>query len=175
VHLTEVLPIPSCPDYYVDLAGRVWSVKPGQGGRYKGLHVMSVWVDRDGYHHVTMIVDGRRIRRTVHSLVAEAFYGDRPKSQVIRHLDDNPGNNAPDNLAYGTQKENVEDRDSKGRHSHGDRSHLSKITDEKAADAMRRLSEGETRRSVAASLGVAVSTLDAIRSGRTRKHLRLVA
>lgn len=44
---------------------------------------------------------------TVHSLVAQAFLGDRPKGMVIDHIDGNRFNNHYTNLRYCTQKENM--------------------------------------------------------------------
>lgn len=41
-------------------------------------------------------------------LVCEAFHGPAPADQpVCMHLDENAANNRPDNLAWGTQKENM--------------------------------------------------------------------
>jgi hypothetical protein len=41
-------------------------------------------------------------------LVCEAFHGPAPfERAVVMHLDDNPGNNRPENLKWGTQKENL--------------------------------------------------------------------
>lgn len=44
----------------------------------------------------------------VHQLVCEAFHGGRPfDGAVVLHLDENALNNRPDNLRWGTQKENL--------------------------------------------------------------------
>ncbi len=41
-------------------------------------------------------------------LVCEAFHGPPPfELAVVMHLDDNPGNNRPENLKWATQKENL--------------------------------------------------------------------
>lgn len=41
-------------------------------------------------------------------LVCEAFHGQPPVDRpVCMHLDENPANNRPDNLRWGTQKENL--------------------------------------------------------------------
>lgn len=56
---------------------------------------------------------GRTTR--VHVLVLEAFDRPRPKGAVCRHLDGNPINNHLSNLAWGTHKENTEDRKRHGR------------------------------------------------------------
>jgi len=51
-----------------------------------------------------------RLKRTfkVAQLVCEAFHGPKPFPKAVTiHLDEDPSNNAPDNLKWGTQKENL--------------------------------------------------------------------
>jgi hypothetical protein len=48
-------------------------------------------------------------RRLVHRVVAQAFIRNPDNLPVVRHLDDNPANNCVDNLAWGTQKDNMRD------------------------------------------------------------------
>ena len=44
----------------------------------------------------------------IHRLVCEAFHGPPPFARaVVIHLDENALNNSPDNLRWGTQKENL--------------------------------------------------------------------
>jgi len=44
----------------------------------------------------------------IHQLVCEAFHGPRPFDRaVVIHLDENALNNRPENLKWGTQKENL--------------------------------------------------------------------
>ena len=50
---------------------------------------------------------GQRPRK-VHQLVCEAFHGPKPfDAAVVLHLDENSMNNRPENLRWGTQKENL--------------------------------------------------------------------
>ena len=57
---------------------------------------------------------GRANTVYVHALVAEAFVGPRPEGAVCRHLNGNSRDNRPENLAWGTQAENIQDM-----HRHG--------------------------------------------------------
>lgn len=52
----------------------------------------------------------RRQQVYVHRVVAEAFLENPDSLPIVRHLDDNPGDNRVSNLAWGTYKENTADR-----------------------------------------------------------------
>jgi hypothetical protein len=60
-------------------------------------------------YYMVMVYDAekRQVSRKVHQLVCEAFHGARPfpEAQVL-HMDENGLNNQPDNLKWGTMKEN---------------------------------------------------------------------
>lgn len=62
-----------------------------------------------GYYLVTLSQDNIPKTVTVHKIVAEAFLGPRAAGEFVRHLDGNPKNNHYSNLAYGTQKQNMQD------------------------------------------------------------------
>ena len=53
---------------------------------------------------------------TVHSIVAAAFIGPRPDGMETRHLNGDPSDNRPENLAYGTRSEKAEDSKRHGTH-----------------------------------------------------------
>ena len=66
-----------------------------------------------GYKNVVFLKDKVRINHRVHVLVAEAFLGQRPKSLVIDHKDNNQLNNKVENLQYVTIRQNLT-KDKKG-------------------------------------------------------------
>lgn len=55
-----------------------------------------------------------------HDLVAATFIGPKPPGALVRHLDDNPLNNTPGNLQYGTHSENEKDKHAWKAHPCGD-------------------------------------------------------
>lgn len=82
--------------------GQVLSGRPHPGGYLK----YQLWRDRRGTHY------------GVHQIVARAFIG-TPTGPVVRHVDDNPLNNHYSNLAYGTQRDNVNDSIRNGTYRNG--------------------------------------------------------
>ena len=98
------------PNYQVSDLGRV---RRHPDARTKGAtpgRVLRQATGKDGYQLVCLYFGGRkRLMARVHQLVAEAFIGPRPDGYVTRHLDDDPRNNVPANLAYGTQEDNYAD------------------------------------------------------------------
>jgi len=109
--LVEWKPVPGFEDFYeVSNTGDVRSLDRkclGVDGRSE-FHlgkVLHPWASkRGGYLCVTL--SGKQ-RRTVHSIVAEAFLGPRPEKSDVLHLDGNRVNNCASNLRYGTRKENL--------------------------------------------------------------------
>ena len=63
----------------------------------------------DGYLCVHLRKNDVREVRTVHSLVAEHFIGERPLDYDVCHNDGNRTNNRAENLRYGTRSENIMD------------------------------------------------------------------
>ena len=115
--------------YEVSDLGRVRSLdRAVKRGRYKG-ELLRPWTNKGGYSCVFLSGVGRKRRnRQVHSLVAEAFIGPRPKGQVVRH---GPLGvvNAISNLTYGTPADNSADRLRDGTVNFGRRNPRCKITE----------------------------------------------
>lgn len=59
----------------------------------------------------------------VHKLVALAFLGPPPLGMAVLHWDDDPWNNTPSNLRYGTRSDNQRDRVRNGRHYLANKTH----------------------------------------------------
>jgi hypothetical protein len=78
------------------------------GGRYR--YSMP---SRNTQGYLTVRVGDRRIG--LHQLVALMAYGPAGPGEVVRHLDGDPDNNHPSNLAYGTARDNVRDAFRHGR------------------------------------------------------------
>lgn len=117
----SIRPVPSLPGYFASDDGQVLSCRPWRGSA--DMRELAGRIDKAGYRWITTCVDGRRKIRSVHSLVAEAFHGPRPKGQDIRHLDGDPANNAASNLRYGSRTENLLDAVRHGTHYNAKKTH----------------------------------------------------
>ena len=69
-------------------------------------HLLSPCKNHHGYDTVQL---GRKNRKLVHRLVANAFIPNPDNLPIVRHMDDNPSNNNVNNLAWGTQTDNMQD------------------------------------------------------------------
>lgn len=94
-------PIYDIPGYWVSTKARVWSE----------ISKTFIWGTplRSGHIDVSLRLNGRRIHRYLHRLVAEAFIPNPDGYPEVRHLDDDPSNNEVWNLAWGDQYANVQD------------------------------------------------------------------
>lgn len=102
--------VPSMPTHMASSHGRIMvipyeAVMPNGGARTYGGHAYyGVWANDER----RFITTYRRRTYKVHRMVCEAFNGPPPSGKgVCMHLDEDSKNNAPENLAWGTQRENL--------------------------------------------------------------------
>ena len=102
--------VPSLPAILASSEGRIMvspylGEMPNGGARpYGGQPHFGVWNKQDG--RFITVYKGKCYK--VHRLVCEAFNGSAPfERAVVMHIDENAANNRPDNLQWGTQKENL--------------------------------------------------------------------
>lgn len=98
--------------YQISNKGSVRSRINNRHGVGETYHEIKPYVNQHGYEIVHL---GRGDRHSVHRLVAEAFISNPDNLPLVRHLDDNPRNNNVDNLAWGTQTDNMQDCVKHGR------------------------------------------------------------
>jgi len=109
-------PVPSYPGVMASSWGRVKlpeseGVMPNGGKRkYRTKPIYGVKTrSSKTARHTYMGIQNRALGNLkVHRLVCEAFHGVAPKDkQVVIHIDEDATNNRPENLRWGTQKENL--------------------------------------------------------------------
>lgn len=86
-------------DYGIDKKGNVYSFKNGKVLRQGKTH--------KGYLQVCFTVNGKKVTKRVHRLVAEAFLPKENGKEQVNHKDGNKTNNNVDNLEWCTNSENL--------------------------------------------------------------------
>ena len=64
-------------------------------------------INPNGYAIVQIVIDGKQVGRSVHTLVARTFVDGYEEGLQVNHKDGNKLNNRTDNLEWVTRKENV--------------------------------------------------------------------
>jgi hypothetical protein len=112
--------------------------------------------------------------RSKHIIVAHRaswllYRGEVPAGLLVLHRCDTPACVNPDHLFLGTNQDNIDDRNAKGRQVRGEKHLSARLT----PDIVRKIREVVIIPSdlLAAELGVTVRTINQIRSGETWRHL----
>lgn len=152
--------IPSLPDdYCADINGHVWSRLSGDWQRMSGSR------HSRGYLTITPANGhGSYPTKSIHRLVCEAWHGPAPTElPMVRHLDGDQRNNAPENLDWGTQKQNRGDRSALGR-GEGEDHHCAKLT---CADVEVIRTSNLSQRALARKFGTSQSTIWSAKAGKS--------
>lgn len=165
----EWLPIPEHDGYFVSKTGHIFG--PGRHGEPWLIRPTS---GKHGHQYVSLYQDGKRTKQYVHRLVAENFIPNREKLPLVRHLNGDPTDNNVENLAWGTQVDNMRDAIELGTFRH-----FSENDRKKAVDARRtpikavRVDTQEefhfpSQQEAKRQLGVCQSDINGILKGRRR-------
>lgn len=162
------LPIPGYLGLYeVSDLGRVRSLdrlclgKDGREEVHRG-QVLSPQGLKNGYLEVYLCRGAKREHRTIHSLVAEAFLGPRPKGHDILHFDGNRKNNCYTNLGYDTRAENLH-----STYLYGGKQANGKLSLSDVDDIRDRLAAGESGYRIAKDYNVHPTAIYHIRDGKS--------
>ncbi len=168
---TEFRDCPGRPGYRVDSDGRAWSCL----AKGKACTLTSEWrqlhgyIGKNGYYAIR--VQGSAMY--IHTLVAEAFAGPRPAGMECRHLNGNPIDNRPENLAWGTRKENVQDMVRHGTMRLGEHAGNSVLTMEEAIIIKHLRARGLSSTKIARLIHRNKSTVLNVIQGTTWKHINV--
>jgi hypothetical protein len=127
---------------------------------------------KDGYRKITIGTKPDRVETGMHKLVAYSKYGDAMfDAQCVRHLDGNGENNHPDNLALGTQQQNMMDRTPADRLAHAKKAAkvTRKLTEEHLTELRNDRNNGWLYKDLCTKYGIAKSTLSSLLNGKTYK------
>lgn len=139
------------PGYLITCGGRVYSTDHNWRGY--GNREMQWTLNSDGYPSVRLTINGKRSRLAVHRLVALHYLPEKPApDHEVRHLDGNKMNPFAGNLAWGTRKENADDRERHGRTSRG-KKHSVAILNSSHAQAVAAFHSNKSRAAIAKATG----------------------
>ena len=96
------------PGYWVSDYGRVYS-------EHARKFIHGSPTGELGHIDFSLRCDGKRERAYLHGLVSEAFVDNTNNGYLVRHMDNDPSNNMPWNLKWGTNYDNVHDCINAGR------------------------------------------------------------
>jgi hypothetical protein len=155
----------------IRIASSIFEVLPtgeviGVRGRARALYF-----DGSGYSCFGHLFEDGVRRISVHRLVAYKKFGEAlfAPGIVTRHLDGNPRNNHPDNIAIGTHSDNMMDIPKAVRQQKAvaAASRLRKFSEDTVAEIRRKKAAGASLKQLSAEYGAQKSTLSYIVRGMT--------
>jgi len=141
--------IPNLPEYYeISNKGRLKKLAHIDKRGWKRKEIIYKIQDAQ----VFLIINGKKKWFSLASLVLSAFVGKKPENcRLTRHLDDDRDNNCVENLAWGTDKENIEDAIRNG-YDYKTYGHLGKPHSDATKEILRNKRKGKpTGRKISAS------------------------
>lgn len=166
--------IPGFPRYAIDENGTVISVCSPRSTRNKPWDKakrLKPATAKDGYRRVCLSQGGREHTPLVHKLVLITFVGPRPEGMECRHLDGCKTNNHVSNLAWGTPRENHQDKLLHGTKQWGEHANGVKLKTNDVLEIRRRAADGEKRWDIAKDFPVSMSAITRIILRKAWKHV----
>lgn len=145
-----------------------WPYEVSSKGRVRSLRLVQQHDSADGYMRVHFYDGQDTLHPLVHRLVAVAFIGPPPSpDHVVSHLNGDPSDNRPDNLAWATVHENAAQRAAHGNYKKGEDAINAKLTMVQAREIRRIYKEdGHSVSALARRFSVSRPTISRILDGR---------
>lgn len=142
--------------------------------KYGRKHRCTAFVGQRGYLNYYVRCGKQRKHVYLHTLLALAYKSNPYGYTQVRHLDGNKLNNKLNNLKWGTQAQNNEDKRRHGTDNSGERCGTGKLKEVEVRQVWSLLQEGDaTQSEIARTYGVARSTINDILHNRTWRCLCL--
>ena len=149
--------------YQVSNAGLVKSVKRNL--------LLSLCSDRDGYLLCGIYVDGIRINKRVHRLVAEAFIGNPLCKSQVNHKNGIKSDNRLENLEWCTSSENIRHSFDKGLSSQKGEKHAQSKLNQLQVRVIRKLRGDMKQKEIGRLFGISFKTVSNIQLDNRWNHL----
>lgn len=125
-------------------------------------------LDKDGYGKILLKNGHFRAHRLMAHLTLKSRLSE---FDIVAHRCDNPSCINPEHLFVTTALGNMQDRDTKGRGTSGEKSRLAKLTESQAKEIRIRFQNGESMGRISADYPVTYGAIQALVRGRTWKKL----
>ncbi len=164
-------PILNFPGYEVSNFGRVRSYHAHRGAIRKRHHLLKPAIEKRNngaipYPRVSLCIDKKGHKRTIHRLVLEAFIGPCPSGLEACHNDGDYLNPRLDNLRWDTRQSNMNDCKKHNTALVGERHPNAKLTAVQVLDIRQRYDNGETTQALSVAFGVGLRTISRITLGQ---------
>lgn len=162
----KLVPVAGATGYFVTVHGSVFTNRVTPRNRRGEMRELRQSVTQYGYRYVRMTIGGKGTAKTIHRIIAETFLPAPLDGQnVVRHLNGDPADNQVENLAWGTQFDNMQDAIRHGRTLRGRKSPNAKLNDNLIRVIRILADEDFSHESMAAFLGVSRRTIDRVVNG----------
>ena len=111
----------------------------------------------NGYCFLSISVNSKMSRKSVHRLVAEAFHGPIPEGHDVCHANHIRHDNRAENLSFGTRSENCKQSAAAGNYGHwrkGVKPASTKLADHQRTEILYRYAAGAFQSDIAAEYGI---------------------
>lgn len=161
--------IPSHPRYEASSHGRIRSLfGSGQWGIKRKRDVPKILRQTVSKKHRYLQVTLGPWKGWAHIAICEAFHGPCPEGHQVAHSDGVRNNNNADNLSWKTQTENERDKRTHGTLLFGESAPWAILSEQSVREIKQSVL---SQRQLALKYGVAASTIQNIKDGRSWKHV----
>lgn len=166
-NLGRVQSLPHSTTYTRTRNGKTQSFTSNFDGR-----ILAQCVTKSGYFEVCLNTKGKRLKFSVHRLVGMAFCDGYKEGLHINHINGVKTDNAPENLEWVTNEDNVRHAWDTGLVDlRGEKQPGSKLTQKQVMVIRKLLRDGVSANSLSIVAGVSASLIDLIRDGKRWAHL----
>lgn len=163
--------VPKAPRYEISTKGRVRSLVDNFGRERSKPLILKQMTSSSGYPMVNLHIDKRQRSLQVHSLVLRAFAGEPTKGMQAAHLNGERTDNRLNNLCWVTCRENNAHKLKHGTQYRGEDHPNSKYTAQHVRQIKKLYQRGHSRKEICEQLGLPVTFVKDVRSGKTWRHI----